>query len=57
MRPGVAIAFIIWFAVLLHLPSWILRGVLLGALAIVVLLLLIAIGLFVGFWWDEREFK
>ena len=57
MRPGVAIAFIIWFGVLLHLPFWVLRGVLFGAIAIIVLLLLIAIGLFVGFWWEEREWR
>ena len=57
MRVGVALAFIIWFMLLFLLPLWILRGVLLGALAIVVLLLLIAAGLVAGFWWEEREWR
>jgi len=55
MRVGVALAFIIWFMLLFHLPLWILKGVLLGGVAIVVLVLLIAAGLVAGFWWEERE--
>ena len=57
MRIGVALAFIIWFMLLFLLPLWILRGVLVGALAIVVLLLLIAAGLVIGFRWDDREWR
>ena len=57
MRLGVAVAFIIWFMLLFLLPLWILRGVLVGAFAIVVLLLLIAAGLVIGFRWDDREFR
>ena len=55
MRIGVALAFIIWFMLLFLLPSWILKSVLVGSLAIVVLLLLIAAGLVIGFRWEERE--
>ena len=57
MRIGVAVAFIIWFMLLFLLPLWILRGVLVGGVAIVVLLLLIAAGLVIGFRWEEREWR